>query len=449
MFYKSLIDELLLKGKEKMEDLEAFLISNKSIEIGVFNGELDKYSISESGGLSLRGVANGKMGYSYTEKLDESSIDMLVQEAFENGKYIDAIDGDEIFSGSSDYEVLDKYDDKLSNTPMVDKIEFTKNIERHAFALDARVSAVQVCGYEEFDQERIIVNTKGVNLSDRLNGAVGYISVVIKDGEDTKTGMGYRVFSDLNSVDYKDIAKEAVDEAISMLGATPIKTGNYPTIIKNTVFADLLQAFSSVFSADNAQKGLSLLGDKVGSKIASPILTLVDNPLYEDGYASKGFDDEGTKTKFKKVIDKGVLTTLLHSWKTAKKEGIQSTGNGSRASYKSTLTISPSNFYIQKGESTFEELVKSIHNGVYIINLAGLHSGLNPVSGDFSLSAYGYEILDGKINRPINQITIAGNLYEVLKSIEAIGNDLELGFPGNGQFGSPSIKIRNLSIAGE
>lgn len=449
MNYDTLIDEILLRAKEKFTDLEVFVVLDKSMEIGVFKGEIDKYSISESGGLSLRGIVDGKMGYSYTEKLDSSSIDMLIEEAYNNAIFIDTLDGDEIFAGSTEYDDINKYLDKLSTIPVDDKIEFVKNMEKEVYALDKRVVAIQNCFYEEFEKERIIVNSKGVRLKDKINGALAYISVVVKEGDDTKTGMGYRVFSDLEEVNFKDMAKEAVEVALSMLGATQIKSGNYPTIIKNTVFADLLQGFSSIFSGDNAQKGVSLLKDKVGKEIASNLFTLVDNPLYKEGFASKAFDDEGTSTTFKKVIDKGVLTTLLHSWKTAKIDGIQSTGNGSRASYKSTLTISPSNFYVQRGESTFDELLKGIQNGLYIINLAGLHSGLNPVSGDFSLSAYGYEILDGKIKKAINQITIAGNLYEMLNNIEAIGDDLEFGFPGNSQFGSPSIKIRNLSIAGK
>lgn len=444
-----MIDKLLSKGKEKFEDLEVFQIKSKTIEIGIFNGEVDKYSVSESGGLSLRGIVDGKMGYSYTEKLDDSSIDMLINEVFENGKYIDDVDGDEIFSGSLDYKVIEKKEHKLSLVSMEEKIEFTKNIEKEALSLDERITSVQECEYREFEQETILINSKGVNLRDKGSGAVAYISVVAKENDDVKTGLAYRVFTDLNKVDYKEIAKEAVKEALSMLGATSMKSGDYPVIIKNNVFADLIQAFSSIFSADSVQKGLSLLKDKIGEEIANPILTIVDNPYLEDGFSSKYFDDEGTSTKEKKIVDKGVLATLLHNWKTAKKDGVESTGNGSRASYKSTLTISPSNFYVENGNKSFDDLVSSIEKGVYIINVDGLHSGLNPVSGDFSLSAHGFEIINGKIERPVNQITIAGNFFEVMKNIEAIGNDLRFTFPGSAYFGSPSIKINRISVAGE
>lgn len=432
-----------------MAHLEVFIESTKEIDIQVFGGEIDKYSVSESGGLSLRGIADGKMGYAYTEKIDESSIDMLINEAYENGTYIDIKDGEEIFEGSHSYEKIDNYNENLSGISMEDKIEFIKNLEKEALTLDNRISSVQMCIYNEIENERYIMNTKGVDLSDKQNGGIVYISVVAKEGNDTKTGTGYRLFSDFSQIDYKEIAKEAVDEAISMLGATPAKSDNYTTVIKNTVFADILKSFSSVFSGDNVQKGLSLLKDKLGEQIASPIFTLVDDPFLKGGFASRSFDDEGTSTNYKKVIDKGTLTTYLHNWKTAKKDNVVSTGNGSRASYKSPLSISPTNFYIESGEMSFHELLSDIERGIYITNVAGLHSGLNPVSGDFSLSAHGYEIRNGNIYRPVNQITIAGNFFEMLKNIEAIGNDLKFGLPTSGFFGSPSIKIKSLSVAGE
>lgn len=448
MAYRELINKIFDKGKEKMEDLEVYIESSKQIEIKVFNGEIDKYSISESGGLSLRGIHNGKMGYSYTEKIDESSIDMIVNEAYENAKYIDTEDKEEIFKGSEDYKEINSYGEELSATSIEEKIDLVKKLEIEALSLDERVTSIQECGYKEFDKSRYIVNTKGVDLSDRLNGAGIYIAVIAKDGDDIKTGMGLRMIKDISQADYKAIAKEAVDEAISSLGARPIKSNSYPSVIRNSVFADLLDSFISVFSSDNIQKGMSLLKDKVGTKVASPLLTIVDDPYLKEGFAY-GFDDEGTKTTYKKIIDKGVLTTYLYNWKTAKKDGVESTGNGARGSYKSSLSISPTNFYIEKGNNTFEELIESIEKGVYITDVAGLHSGLNPISGDFSLSASGYEIIDGKINRPINQITIAGNFFEVLNNIDAIGNDLKFGFPNLGYFGSPSIKLNNISVSGE
>lgn len=449
MDYKLLANKIFEKGRTKLDELEVYIQSSKDIEIGIFGGEIDNYAISESGGLSLRGIVNDKMGYSYTEKIDESSIDMLVDEALENGKYIDSVDKENIFSGSDKYEKTNTYSDSLEKTPIDEKINFLKKLEKEALSLDSRVSNVQMCIYQEMSTEKYLINTKGLDLADKMSGAFAYIYVIVKDGEEVKNGTSFRGFNDFSKFDYKEMAKEAVDEAISMLGASSIKSSDYPVIIRNTTFADVMSAFTPVFSADNVQKGLSLLKDKIGTPVANELLTMVDNPFLEGGFATRSFDDEGTATRVNKIIDKGILKTHLHNWKTAEKDKIESTGNGTRSSYKGSLSISPSNLYIEKGSNTYDELVASIDKGLIIIDVAGLHSGLNTVSGDFSLSAYGYEIENGKIKRPVDLITIAGNLYEVLNNIEAIGDDLKFGLPGAGYIGSPSIKIKSLSVAGE
>ena len=448
MDYREFLHKLVNKGQDKMEDVEAFLVKQKQLEIEIYKGDIDKYSIAESGGLSLRGSSNGKMGYSYTEKIEDDSIDMLIDDALENSKYIEGSSDEVIFSGSESYEDLNHYNESLKEVSTQDKINFAINLEKEAYALDSRVFAVDACAYQEFEGERYIVNSKGINLHDKSNGGAIYISVVVKEGEDTKTGISYRIFSDFTSLDYKEMAKEAVDNAITMLGAENIKSDKYPVIFENTTFADLLAAFTPIFSADNVQKGLSLLKGKVGEEIAAPILSIVDDPFLKGGYGSRNFDDEGTASTFNRIIDNGKLEKIAYNWKTANKDGVTSTGNASR-SYKGSINIAPTNLYVVNGDTDIDELIALADNGLYINDLAGLHSGLNAVSGDFSLSASGYEIINGEKKRPVNQITIAGNLYELFKDIVAIGNDLKFGMPSYGYIGSPSILIKSLSVSGE
>lgn len=448
MDYKDLLNKLIEKGQEKMDEVEAFLVKNKQLDIEIYKGEIDKYSLAESGGLSFRGSSQGKMGYSYTERLEESALDSLVYEALENSKYIEGSDDEIIFSGSESYEEINHYDDSLNQVPTQDKLNFLINLEKEAYSLDERVFAVNACAYQEFEGERYLVNSKGLDLHDKSNGGAAYISVVVKDNEDTKTGISYRIFYDFSSLDYKEIAKEAVDRATSMLGASNIKSGNYPIIIENTTFANLLSAFTPIFSSDNVQKGLSLLKGKLGEEIASPLLTIVDDPFLKGGFASRNFDDEGTASTFKTMVDNGKLVSFAYNWKTANREGVASTGHASR-SYKGPISIAPTNLYVVNGDLDLDEMMVLADKGLLINNLEGLHSGLNPVSGDFSLSASGYEIKDGKKARPVNQITIAGNLYEVFKNIVAVGNDLKFGLPSNGYIGSPSILVKSLAVSGE
>ena len=446
MKYKDLARKIFESGKDKFEDMETYIEKTKTVEIVVYNGEIDKYNISDTEGLSLRGITNDKMGYSYTEKVDETSIDMLIEEAYENGKHIDALEKEIIFSGSDKYEDMDNFSEDLKNTPLEDKIEFAKALEKEALALDSRIVAVNYCTYNEVEYSKYLMNTKGLNLEDSGNLAYSFIMVVAKEGEDTKTGSSYIISKDFKDFDYKKMAKEAVDEAISLLGAKPIKSDEYPVVFRNDAFAALLGAFEPIFYAESVQKGLSLLKDKVDKPVANKNFTLVDDPFMKDGFNTCSFDGGGTATSVKKIIDEGVLKTYLYNWKTAVKDGVKSTGNGFRNSYKSSISTSATNLYVEKGDKSLEEILETVEKGVMITDLQGLHSGLNPVSGDYSLSAHGYEIENGKIKRPVNQITIAGNFFETLMDIEEIGNDSRFALNG---VGSPAIKVKKLAVSGE
>lgn len=450
MEMKSLIDKIFQKGREKgLNDMEVYYSAGSSLTLKVFQKELETYNLSESEGLSLRGVYKGKMGYSYTEKVDETSIDQLVRDVLENAVIIDSDDEEFIFEGSKEYIKVDSFNPALSNVSEEKKIEFVKSLEEEAFKLDKRIESVEVCVYGDGYGEIIMSNTKGLFLQDKSNIAYTYIVVVAKEGEDIKTGMAYRTGNDFNKFNARDIAKEAVDEALALLGAKSVKSGDYNVIIRNSAAADLLEAFTGIFSAEAVQKNLSLLKGKLNEKIASDKFTLIDDPYMESGLASKSFDGEGVACKYKKVVDKGVLKTYFHNLKTAKKDGVETTGNASKGSYKSSLGISPSNFYVEKGERGLNEMIADINKGILITELQGLHSGLNTVSGDFSLAALGFLIENGKISRPVEQITVAGNYFEMLKNIEETGSDLKFGLPGGSYIGSPSLKIKKLSIAGE
>lgn len=447
---KELINNIFAKGKEaNINDMEVFYTSGSSLSLKVFEKQLDGYSVSESEGLSLRGVYNGKMGYSYTEKADESSIDLIIKDVIENASIIDSDDEEYIYEGSKSYKQVNNFKQSLQEVNEEAKIKFVKDLEEEALNIDKRIVSVETCVYGDGYGETIISNTKGLYLHDKSNLAYTYVVVVAKEDDDIKTGFAYRTGNDFSKLNAKEIAKEAVEEAIKLLKAKSISSGEYSVILRNNSAADMLEAFTGIFSAENVQKNLSLLKGKLNEKIGSEKLNLVDDPFLEGGLASRSFDGEGVACKYKKVIENGILKTYLHNLKTAKKDGIETTGNASKSSYKSSVGISPSNLYIEKGEKTLDEIINSTKKGILITELQGLHSGLNTISGDFSLSALGFLIEDGKINRPLEQITIAGNFFEMINSIEEIGNDLKFGLPSDSYIGSPSIKIKKLAIAGE
>ena len=221
-----------------------------------------------------------------------------------------------------------------------------------------------------------------------------------------------------------------------------------PVALSPDAAADLLQTFSSVFSAEYAQKGLSLLNGREGEVIAAECVTIVDNPHLAGSIASAPFDGEGVATRPTKVVDGGRLTTLLHNLKTAHKQGVETTANAARG-YSSPVTVAPTNFYFQPSELSADELLAKLGDGLLITEVSGPHAGANAISGDFSLSAKGFRVREGKRAEAVNQITVAGNFYQLLKDVTAVGSDLTFGMPSGSQFGSPTLLVSSLSIAGK
>jgi PmbA protein len=233
---------------------------------------------------------------------------------------------------------------------------------------------------------------------------------------------------------------------LSQLGSKNIVSKDYPVLIRNDAAAQLLATFSSNFSAENTQAGISFLKDKLGMQLTSEKISIVDDPMLEDGLASRTFDSEGVATKKLTLVDSGVLKSLLHNQKTAKKDQTVTTGHAYKESYKSAIKVGPTNLYITPSQKSFKDLLTSMEEGIFITSLSGLHSGANQVSGDFSLAANGFYVKDGKIQYPVNLMTIAGNFYQLLLNVEEIGSDLM--FPLS-PIGSPSILIQSLSVTVE
>ena len=441
------VDSLFKKASEAgFSEYEVYYVDRESLGISVYKEEVEKYNINNSAGLSFRGKLGDRIGYSYTEILDEDAIDMLVKKAKENVSAIENNDIQFIYEGDKEYKKISTYYEALENLAPDKLINIAINMEKEAKKYCDKVESFSGCAISYSSGKYGIINSKGLNLKNKSNLLTAYVVPIVKDGENMYDGCGYVVAKSLDEIDPAKIAKMGVDEALSKIGATSIPAGNYKVIINNEAMVSLLSTFAGIFSGDAVQKGLSLLKGKEGEIIASDIVNLVDDPHLKDGLASVAFDDEGVATVKTYLIQDGKLNTLLHNLKTANKAGVKSTGNGFKASYASPISVSPTNFYIEPGVNSLEEMTKKIDKGLIITDLAGLHSGANSITGDFSLAAKGFYIENGVKTHPVEQITVAGNFFTLLTDIEEVGNDLK--FPMS-SVGSPSIMIKELSIAGE
>lgn len=429
-----------LATQKGVEAIQVTLDRSTSLELEVFKGELEKHQMSDTSLLKIQGIYKGKMGKMTTEVIDLDEAEFWVDEIIKSASLIESDDEVFIYEGSKEYKDIEGlYNPSLDTYSVEKKIDLVFNLESRLSKLDSRID-ISEAFYSESRRQVIIQNSKGLKLEKDVNSAMFGAHVVARDQGDSRSAFEYVQSNDVNDFDLDKIANEAVNKATSLLGAKTHKSGDYEIILKNTASAALLQAYASMFSAENVQKGMSKLKDKVNEVIAKESITLLDDPFLAKSPRSGAFDDEGVSSKVKEVISKGKLTTYLHNLKTAKKANTESTGNGYRGS------VTPTNFYIQQGSKSYIESVSSMEKGLIITDLAGTHSGTNSISGDFSLQASGYYVENGEIIKPVALITIAGNYLTLLNNVVEVCDDLKFNYAF---IGSPSIKIKSLVVSGE
>ena len=417
-----------------------------STEVGVFMHEVNEFTSSLEGGVCFRCIVDGKMGYASTQALNAEEAAAVVARAVDNAKTLEAEDVVFLGEGGQSYEALELSDYELPTTEEL--IAATLKTQEAMYAQEGVVDGCQSQGIMQ-ESKIAIYNSKGLDLS-RENKAAGMIAgAVVSDGKEMEEAFKIKL-GKLDEINLEEMVERAASEARRQLGGEVAPTGQYPVLFNPEAMSSLLQVFSGIFSSEAAQKGLSKLAGKEGEKIASDLVTLVDDPFHKENPVPMNFDAEGSPTYRKNVIQNGVLTTLLYNLKTAYKAGRKTTGNGSKGSYTAPVGISPYTMYLAGGDMTEEELLKKAGNGVYITRLGGLHAGANPISGDFSLQSSGYMIENGEKTTYVKSFTVAGNFYDLLKNVVALSDNVTLPMPlGKTTFGSPTVWVDGLSVAGK
>lgn len=440
IFIDKLFEKASLKG---IDEFEIYFLSNLNTSIKIYQGKIENFSNNQNQGISFRGMVDGKMGYSYSESMEDEDIDFLINEVIENASCIESLDKQFIYGEKTNYTDTITYSSAIENLDTDLVKDFLIKMEEYALSIDERVKKVNFCSFAMGSGEKIIKNSKGLELHSKENICYTYISVIAEENGIVKTGSHFQLGRDFSKFDYKELSEVAVKRALNKFGTITLNEVPKTCVIENLAFSSLLGAMSNIFSAEAVQKNISKLKGKLNEPIASSIVTLVDDPFLKDGLANSSFDDEGVPTSYKEIIQDGVLKTYLYNLKTAYKDGVSSTGNGVKGSYKGTVGISSFNLYIKPSDKSFDKMIENIKEGIFITDFAGLHSGLNTISGDFSLAGEGFYIKDGKIDRPLNQITISGNFFDLLKNIKDIAKDIKFSFSS---VGSPSIMVEGLKV---
>ena len=428
-------------------DYELYYQAAESTSVSAFQHGIDQFSASTEGGICLRCIVDGKMGYASTENLSAQQAKSVVAKAVDNAINLEAEEAVFLGEGGQEYEPMD---DKSYALPSTEELiaKVLDTTEKLYAADPMAVDGCQTQGIIE-TSEVAIYNSKGLDLH-HSNKASGLIAVgVVSNGKEMSNDYQIKL-GKLDLIDTDELVKKAIGGAKEKLGGEVAPTGQYPVIFNTDAMCSLLGVYSGIFNSESAQKGLSKLAGREGEVIAAPCVTLIDDPFHCDNPEPRNFDAEGSPTHKKAVIENGVLNTLLYNLKTAAVAGKKTTGNASKGSYDSPVGIRPFTMYLQGGSMTEDELLAKAGNGVYITSLGGLHAGADAISGDFSLQSSGYMIENGVKTRYVKSFTVAGNFYELLKNIVALADNCRLPRAmGSTAFGAPSVLVDGLSVAGK
>ena len=440
---KVLFDAAIKAG---LTDYDVYYRMSTELSADALNHEPNASSFGTVGGVSFRCAVDGKIGAASTEMLEKDELEALVPRAMANAALLDA-DEEPIFylpqSGDAYRKVtVDKPalptagELRRVANELQDRIYKASNLVADGTETAAGATEVTVC----------LANARGLSLSHSAAMRYAYAEAVINDGNEPSYGTA--ITGELDAAK-SGIAEKAVSEALSRLGGTPVKTGKYKVVLSAKQVRALFSAFSGIFSGKKAMLGLSLLKGKENTKIASPTLTIYDDPFYPGNTMQIPFDAEGVPTYKKALVEEGVLKTLLYDLTTAKKTGNASTGNAGRGSYADPVSIRSYCHAIAPGSATLDELFAQMGEGLYITELKGLHAGCDAVTGDFSIESAGFAVKNGKLAGPVKAFTVAGNFFELLKSIEAVGCEVETGICGFSMTAAPAMLIKDISVAGE
>lgn len=443
MNYQEFKDLVFAEAKnQNLTEYELYYEQSASTEVGAFGGEINGFSSSDEAGACLRCVCGGHIGYASTSLFTAEEAVSLVERAMENASSMEKEEPVLFCPGGLTYGKTNPK--TVEDIPTARMIELALEALKCCSEADEKVSPASQVSVVIQHNSNCLDNSNGVHLQESFHVGAIIPQIIVTDGEETSDAYKIKL-GNLEEIDLKELTKEVTQKALDKMGAGVPDSGKYPLVLSADAMSSMLGVFSAAFSAENVQNGMSLMKDKEGTKIAADCVTLMDDPFYKDSYNQSAFDGEGTPTKTKAVIENGVLKTLLHNLATAAKAGVESTGNAARG-VNSPIVVRPTNFYIQPGEETPEELYQKAGNGVLVTGVGGLHAGADFVTGDFSLQSNGFMIRDGKKAEPVKSFTIAGNFYDMLNKITALGNDLELGLSG---IGAPSVLVSEIMVGGK
>ena len=407
------------------EQVEVVVVRGSETEVRAYNGDVESLSNAVSQGVGIRVVRDQRQGFAYAGTMDEAVLAETLRDARDNASFGSP---DEFFGLASPDGVapaeLALFDDTLVSYSTAAKVELAIALEAATLAADKRISGIESAEYVDATSESAVVNTNGVRSTSRETNCYLSAYALATEGDETQTGFGFSVGRNPGELVVDVAAAEAAHRATRLLGAKKAPTDRVTVVFDPFVTAQFLSIIGSTLSGEMVLKGRSLFADRLGENVASPLISLVDDPTNPLAFTATETDGEGLATRRNALIDNGQLSMFLHNTYSGKRAGMGSTGSAVRG-YSSTPSVGCMALALVPGTQSQDELIASIDNGLLVQGVAGLHSGVNPVSGDFSTGASGLRIRNGATAEPIREVTIASTLQRMLQDVQAVGSDLE------------------------
>lgn len=408
------------------EEVEAFASWQRETEVRAYGGEVESLSSAESAGVGVRVVAQARQGFAYVGNLDESLAREALAEARDNASFAtpDANVGLASPDGIAPTS-LELWDDSLGAMATEEKVALALELERQVRAGDPRIREVVSADYGDDQSEVAIASSMGISAASRSTTCYLVVYAVAGEGDDTQTGGGYSVCRAPGELEIEKASRDAVERATRMLGATKPPSGRVTAVFDREVTAALLSVLAGTLSGEEVAKGRSLFAGRLGEQVASASVTFVEDPTNGFAFGASRYDAEGLACRRVPLIDKGRLVAFLYDTYSARLAGARSTASAVRAGFKSTPGVGARALSLTPGDLDQAGVIRAVGEGLFIQDVSGIHSGVNPVSGDFSVGAEGLLIRRGELAQPVREITIASTIQSLLQGIEVVGGDIE------------------------
>jgi PmbA protein len=408
------------------EQVEAYVARGKSTEVKVFEGDVESLSAAESAGVGIRVVTGSRQGFAYAGSLDADVVAETLAEARDNAGF--ATPDEHLGLAAPDGvppAELDLWREELALFPTDQKVEAALELERLVRAGDPRIRQVESAYWGDSASESAVATSTGIVGSSRRTTCYVSAYAIAGEGADTQTGGGYSVGRAPSDVSLGVAAHDAVDRATRLLGARKPASGRVTVVLEPRITATLLAILAGTLDGESVLKGRSLFAQRVGEAVSVPDLVLVDDPTDPEAYGAARIDAEGLACRRNVLVDGGVLQGFLYNTYAGRRAGRASTGSAVRAGFKSGPGVGARAVAVQPGPASPAEILASVGDGLLVQSVSGVHSGVNPVSGDFSVGAEGMLFRGGELAEPVREFTIASTIQRMLLDIVAIGNDLE------------------------